>query len=86
MPIFVCSRFGNCWARRISRHAAELRSVRQLAALLRLPMTHPIIISHIQTQPLLKEQEAVRYRAEVSPDLGLTTVEVPIAPGVGHRR
>jgi hypothetical protein len=25
MPVFVCSRFRGWWARRISRHAAELR-------------------------------------------------------------
>ena len=43
-------------------------------------MTHPIIISHIQTQPLLKKRGVVGHRAEVSPDLGLTTVAVTIEP------
>ena len=43
-------------------------------------MTHPIVLSHIQTQPLLQAQEAGEHRVEVSPDLGLTTVEVAIEP------
>lgn len=41
-------------------------------------MTHPIVLSHIQTQLFLQAREANRHRAEVSPDLGLTTVEVGI--------
>jgi predicted methyltransferase len=43
-------------------------------------MTHPMVLSHIQTQPLLQAREARRRRVEVSPDLGLTTVEVVIEP------
>jgi predicted methyltransferase len=43
-------------------------------------MTHPMVLSHIQTRPLLQAREAGEYRAEVSPDLGLTTVEVAIEP------
>ncbi len=39
-------------------------------------MTHPAILSHIQTQPLLRARAAGQHRVEVSPDLGLTTVEV----------
>jgi len=27
LPVSVCGRFGHCWARCLSRHAAELRSV-----------------------------------------------------------
>jgi len=42
--------------------------------------THPIILSHIQTPPLLKKTEAIGHRIVVSPDLGLTTVEVTIGP------
>jgi predicted methyltransferase len=44
-------------------------------------MTHPIVISHLQTQLLLKAREAGEQSFEVSPDLGLTTVEVVIEPG-----
>jgi len=43
-------------------------------------MTHPIVLSHIQTQPLLQAQEVGQHNIEVSPDLGLTTVEVTIEP------
>ncbi len=43
-------------------------------------MTHPIVLSHIQTQPLLQAREAGKHRVEVSPDLGLTMVEVVIEP------
>jgi len=43
-------------------------------------MTHPIVLSHIQTQPILQAQQASEHRVEVSPDLGLTTVEVVIEP------
>lgn len=43
-------------------------------------MTHPIVLSHFQTQPLLQARQAGQHRAEVSPDLGLTTVEVVIEP------
>jgi hypothetical protein len=43
-------------------------------------MAHPIVISHIQTKPLLERRAAGQPRAEVSPDLGLTTLEVLIDP------
>jgi hypothetical protein len=43
-------------------------------------MTHSIVLSHIQTQPLLQAQQTGQRRAEVSPDLGLTAVEVAIEP------
>jgi len=43
-------------------------------------MTHLLVLSHIQTRPLLQAREASRHRVEVSPDLGLTTVEVVIEP------
>ena len=43
-------------------------------------MTHPTVLSHIQTQPLLQAREAGQHRVEVSPDLGLTTVETIIEP------
>ncbi len=41
-------------------------------------MTHPIVLSHVQTHALLQALEAGQNRVEVSPDLGLTTVEVGI--------
>ena len=43
-------------------------------------MTHPTVLSHIQTRPLLQAREASEHRVEVSPDLGLTTVEAIIEP------
>ena len=43
-------------------------------------MTHPIVLSHIQTRPLLLARQAGQHRVEVSPDLGLTTVEAMIKP------
>ena len=43
-------------------------------------MIHPIILSHFQTRPLLQARRASQHRVEVSPDLGLTTVEVVIEP------
>jgi len=43
-------------------------------------MTHPTVLSRIQTQLLLQAQQAGEHRVEVSPDLGLTTVEVVIEP------
>jgi predicted methyltransferase len=47
-------------------------------------MTHFIILSHFQAQPLLQAREASQHRVEVSPDLGLTMVEAIIEP-VGVR-
>ncbi len=47
-------------------------------------MTHPTVLSHIQTQLLLQAQQAGEHRVEVSPDLGLTTVEVVIEPAGVH--
>jgi len=42
-----------------------------------------MVISHTQAETLLKSREAVGHRVEVSPDLGLSTVEVVIeAKGV----
>jgi predicted methyltransferase len=41
-------------------------------------MTHPTVLSHIQTRPLLQAREAGQHRAELSLDLGLTAVEVVI--------
>ena len=41
-------------------------------------LMYPIVLSHIQTQLLLRAREADQHRAEVSPDLGLTTVEALI--------
>jgi predicted methyltransferase len=43
-------------------------------------MEHPIVLSHIQTRPLLQARKTGEHRAEVSPDLGLTTSEVVIEP------
>ncbi len=43
-------------------------------------MTHPMVLSHIQTQPFLQAREAGQHRVEFSPDLGLTTVEAMIKP------
>ena len=43
-------------------------------------MTHLLVLSHIQTQPLLRAREAGQCRVEVSANLGLTTVEVVIEP------
>ncbi len=43
-------------------------------------MTHPMVLSHIQTQPLLQARGAGQHRVQVSPDLGLTTVEAMIEP------
>jgi len=40
----------------------------------------PIILSHFQTTPLLQARAASQRRALVSPDLGLTTVEVTVEP------
>ncbi|MBC8263507.1 MAG: spermine synthase, partial [Anaerolineales bacterium] len=41
-------------------------------------MTHPMVLSHIQTQPLLQARQTSQRHVEVSPDLGLITVEVVI--------
>ncbi len=43
-------------------------------------MTHPIVLSHIQTQPILQARGAGLHCMEVSPDLGLTMAEVIIEP------
>ena len=45
--------------------------------------THPIVLSHVQVAPLLEARRKGQAQAEVSPDLGLTTVAVAItAEGV----
>lgn len=43
-------------------------------------MAYPIVLSHIQTKPLLQARDAGEHRAQVSLDLGLTTVEASIEP------
>lgn len=43
-------------------------------------VTYPIVISHFQTKPLAKFRDAGRERIEISPDLGLTSVEVVAEP------
>jgi len=43
-------------------------------------MMYPIVISHIQTGVLLEQRAAGERRIEISPDLGLTTVEADIQP------
>jgi predicted methyltransferase len=43
-------------------------------------MMHPTVISHVQTQALLKARVAVSHRVEVSADLGLTTIAVVSEP------
>ena len=39
-----------------------------------------IVLSHYQTRPLLRARQAGERRAQVSPDLGLTTVDVLLDP------
>jgi predicted methyltransferase len=41
----------------------------------------PILISHVQTEQLLKGREAGKQRVEISPDLSMTTVAVAIEAG-----
>ncbi len=43
-------------------------------------MTQPIVISHIQTQPLLVHRMAGGTRVQFSADLGMTSVEVVLQP------
>ena len=43
-------------------------------------MTHPVILSHFQTGPLLKAREDGKCRIKGSQDLGLSIVEVSIEP------
>jgi predicted methyltransferase len=43
-------------------------------------MNRPIVLSHFQTRPVLQARWASQHRLAVSPDLGLTTVEVVIEP------
>jgi predicted methyltransferase len=40
----------------------------------------PIVISHFQTKPLVQYRDAGRERIEISPDLGLSSVEVIVEP------
>jgi predicted methyltransferase len=43
-------------------------------------MTVPIVLSHVQVRPLLEAKKTGALTTAVSPDLGLTTVQVQIAP------
>lgn len=43
-------------------------------------MDQPLVLSYVQTRLLLEAQQAGQRRAQVSPDLGLTTVEVDLTP------
>jgi len=43
-------------------------------------MQHPIVLSHIQVKAILAAREKGEQTAEVSPDLGLSTVTVTITP------
>lgn len=43
-------------------------------------MTHPIILSYIQTDPLLEAKRKGQSSLEISPDLGLTTITVMLTP------
>jgi predicted methyltransferase len=42
--------------------------------------TQPIVLSHIQVEPLLKARQQGQTSIELSPDLGLTTVTVMLTP------
>ena len=41
-------------------------------------MTYPIVLSHFQAEPLLAARQSGLRSASVSPDLGLTTIEVAL--------
>src|ERR1700730_7456419 len=43
-------------------------------------MQHPIVLSHIQVEPILSAREKGERSVEVSPDLGLSTVTITITP------
>lgn len=43
------------------------------------PTMQPIILSYIQTEPLLKAKQQLQPSVEISPDLGLSTVTVVLA-------
>ncbi len=45
-----------------------------------MQMTQPIVLSYIQTEPLLKAKQRGQTSIELSPDLGLTTVTVMLTP------
>ena len=40
----------------------------------------PIVLSHLQTGPLVQARQAGKATAAVSPDLGLTVVEAALEP------
>src|ERR1700745_4311099 len=42
--------------------------------------TQPIVLSHVQVEPLLKARQQGQTSIELSPDLGLTTVTVMLTP------
>jgi hypothetical protein len=43
-------------------------------------MTQPIVLSYVQVEPLLKAKKQGRTSAEISPDLGQTTVAITLTP------
>src|SRR6266853_4217687 len=43
-----------------------------------MQMTQPIVLSYIQTEPLLKAKQRGQTSIELSPDLGLTKIIVPL--------
>ena len=43
-------------------------------------MTYPIVLSYVQTDPLLEAKRKGQSSLEISPDLGLTTVTVTLTP------
>ena len=43
-------------------------------------MPHPIVLSYVQVEPLLKAKQQGQTSAEISPDLGLTTITVRLTP------
>ena len=45
-----------------------------------MQMTQPIVLSYIQAEPLLKAKQQGITFVEISPDLGLTNIIVPLTP------
>ncbi len=43
-------------------------------------MEYPIILSHFQTDPIIAALKADGKTIQISPDLGLTTIEIPLVP------
>lgn len=44
-------------------------------------MKRPVVLSYVQTKPILEAKQKGQSSLEVSPDLGLTTVMVKVTPG-----